>query len=105
MRFRNTYMIYGGILVFLVLTLTDPDLKLITNLPFSAPALAVLVNLLKTVFYVASLHLSRKALLDYLDFEELFENAKRTPEGSGKAIIGVGLIYIAVAVVIWAATV
>lgn len=105
MRFRNTYMLYGGLLVFLALTLTDPDLKFITNLPFSAPAVAILVNLMKTVFYVASLHLGRKALLDYVDLEELFINAKKTPEGSGKAIIGVGLVFVSVAISIWAATV
>lgn len=98
-------MIYGGILVFLVLTLTDPELKLITNLPFAAPAVAILVNLMKTVFYATSLHFGRKALADYVDLEELVTNAKKTPEGSGKAVIGVGLIYVALAIVIWAATV
>lgn len=105
MRFRYTYMIIGTILALALALLADPDLRLITNLTFGASTLVGLIILSKAVLYVGVLHLSRKALLDYLDLEDLFRRAKQSPEGAGSAIIGVGLIFIALAITIYAATV
>lgn len=103
MRFRHAFMGIGGILVLLILLLTDPQNQLITNLPFGAGTLAILIILLSSLLYITVLHLSRKALFDYIDMEEYFKKAILTPEGAGMALIAVGLAMVSIAVVILAA--
>jgi hypothetical protein len=105
MRFRHVYMGVGSILVILLLLLSDPDAKIIHNLPIGGGTLATLVILLKTVLYAAVFHLTRKGLMDYLDLEEFFNLAKASPTGAGLAVVGAGLFGIAIAIVIYAATV
>ena len=104
MRFRNIYMGIGSVLTLLVLLLSDPDSGFITSLPYGSGTLTILIVLLTSIFYVALLHLSRRALMDYVDLSRFFAKAIQTPEGSGLAIIGVGLIMVSVALVILAAT-
>lgn len=104
MRFRHVYMGVGSALVLFIWLLTDPDVGIITHMGFGASTVATLVILLKSVLYVAVLHLSRKALMDYLDLEDVFKKAKETSEGAGRAAMGVGLITIAIAIVMFAAT-
>lgn len=104
MRFRNIFIGIGSLLVIILLLLSDPDGGLVQNLPFGAGTLSTIIILVVSILYVGLLHYSRKALLDYLDLEELFNKAKLTPEGSGLAIIGIGLIMISVSIVILAAT-
>ena len=104
MRFRNIFIGIGSLLVIILLLLSDPDGGLVQNLPFGAGTLSTIIILVISILYVGLLHYSRKALLDYLDLEELFNKAKLTPEGSGLAIIGIGLIMISVSIVILAAT-
>lgn len=104
MRFRNIFLGIGSLLVLFILILSDPDVKFVQNLPFGAGTLSILIILVSSILYVGVLHFSRKALLDYLDLQELFEKAMKTPEGSGLAIIGIGLIMVSVSLVILAAT-
>lgn len=104
MRFRNIFIGIGSLLVIILLLLSDPDGGLVQNLPFGAGTLSIIIILVISILYVGLLHFSRKALLDYLDLEELFNKAKLTPEGSGLAIIGIGLIMVSVSIVILAAT-
>jgi hypothetical protein len=104
MRFRNVFITLGSVLTIILWLLTDPDSGIVQNMSIGAGTLATLVILTKSILYVAVLHLTRKALLDYLDLESLFKKAKETPEGSGYAIIGVSLIMISVAITIYAAT-
>lgn len=104
MRFRNIFIGIGSLLVIILLLLSDPDGGLVQNLPFGAGTLSTIIILVVSILYVGLLHYSRKALLDYLDLEEFFNKAKLTPEGSGLAIIGIGLIMVSVSIVILAAT-
>lgn len=104
LRFRHAYTILGNLLVIALWLLTDPDTGLITNLPFGASTIATLVILLKSTLYITLLHVSRKALWDYLDLERLYTKAVQTPEGAGYATISVALSLIAIAIVILAAT-
>ncbi len=104
MRFRTIYLGLGSFLVGLALLLSDPDSRLIENIPVGASTLTILIVLVSSILYVALLHLSRRALMDYLDLSKYFAKALQTSEGSGLAIIGVGLIMISVAIVILAAT-
>lgn len=97
-------MVIGSLLTLAVLLLSDPDSGFITDLPFGAGTLTILIVLVSSILYVALLHLSRRALMDYLDLSKYFAKALQTSEGSGLAIIGVGLIMISVAIVILAAT-
>jgi len=103
MRFRHIYMGVGSALVIFIWLLTDPDLGLIDSMTFGAGTFATLVILLKSIVYVAVLHLSRKALMDYLDLETAMKKAMQTSEGAGKVVQGVGLMMIAIAIVILAA--
>lgn len=102
MRFRHKYMLVFSILTIVAMFLTDPDSGLVQNLPFGAGGIATLLILLKSVLYVTMLHLSRRALFDYLDLEEYFLKAKETPEGAGKALQGVAIAMVAIAIVILA---
>lgn len=104
MRFRNVFLIIGSILTILVLLMSDPDTAFIQNLPFGAGTLTTLIILVTSILYIGLLHLSRKALMDYLDLAEYFRKALMTPEGAGLAIIGIGLMMISVSLVILAAT-
>ncbi len=103
MRFRHVFMGIGGSLIVLILLLTDPQNEIITSLPFGSGTLATLIILLTSILFVGVLHLSRKALCDYLDLEEYFKRALLTPEGAGMATIAVGLIMVSIAIVISAA--
>jgi hypothetical protein len=102
-RTRHSYIIIGPILAIILHVLIDPQLGLIKSLPFGATTVVLLATLLKAFWFVAFLHGARIALLDYLNLETLFDNASLSPEGSGSAIIGVGLIMLAVAVSVAAA--
>ena len=103
-RFRNIYIVLGLVLLALAWTLTDPDVHLVENLPYAAPLVSMIVILLKIVPYVGMLHLSRKALLDYVDLQQLFLKAIETPTGAGLVVVGIGLIMISISMVIYAAT-
>lgn len=103
MRFRNTFLIIGSVLVVALLLISDPDGGFVQQLPFGSTTLSDLIILVRSVLYVGLLHLSRKALFDYIDLEQLFKSAHRTPEGSGKVFVGIGLAMIAIAIVIHAA--
>lgn len=103
LRFRHAFLGLGGFLTVLVLFLSDPDVGFVQNLPFGAGAFSVLITLVISILYIGVLHLGRKALADYIDLEQYFKKAILTPEGSGLALIGVGLIMISIALVITAA--
>jgi hypothetical protein len=98
-------MIYGSILVFILMTLSSPELQFVKDLEYGAAALAVCLNLTKTVLYAVSLHFTRKALVDYVDLKNLFDKAYETSQGAGLATIGMGLVFLSISVLIWAATV
>lgn len=104
MRFRYIYMGLGSFLTILLWLLTDPDSGFIENLPFGASTVATIAILLKSVWYVAFLHLSRRALLDYLDLKSYFDKAMQTSEGAGRALVAVAIMMVAISVVMFAAT-
>lgn len=104
MRFRDVFLGIGSLLVFALLLIGDPAQGIVQGLPFGAATVGLILNLVISVFFVVFLHFSRKALVDYIDLEEFFKKAIETPEGAGAAIIGVGLIMISLAIVVFAAT-
>jgi len=102
-RFRNVFLGIGSLLVFLVLLLSDPDSEIVQNLPFGASTIATVIILITSIFYIGFLHFSRKALLDYIDLEELFDKAKMTPEGAGLALIAVSIMMVSISLMVMAA--
>ena len=104
-RFRDIFIVAGGLLTILLWLVTDPNAGIIQNLPFGASTIVTLAVLLRGIWFIALLHIGRRALLDYLDLKHLFVKAEESAEGAGLAIIGVGVIMLAIAVVIVAATV
>lgn len=103
MRFRHIYMIIGGTLVTLLWLLSDPDTGILNALPIGASTIAMLLILLKTVLYVAMLHVSRRALIDYIDFKIYFIKALDEPTGAGLAIVGISIIMLSIALLMIAA--
>lgn len=100
MRFRHVFLLIGGSLALLLSLIGDPTNSSSFKLPFGEKTFVTLLILLFAIIYIGFLHLARKGLLDYLDLEELFNNAKKTPEGSGLATIAVGLIMISISIII-----
>jgi hypothetical protein len=102
MRPRNAYMVYGTIVVSMLMLLADPDLNFISYLPFGAEQLVLLTIIGKSILYAILLHVTRKGFLDYdsADLGKLFETAKETPQSSAIAIVGIGIIMVAFALVI-----
>ena len=101
-RFRYLYMGFFSLLAMLLLFVTDPDSKLITALPIAAGFVATVVLLVSAVLYVTLLHLSRRAMFDYVDLSVFFTKAMETSTGAGLALIGVGLSSVAISIVILA---
>ena len=101
-RFRYLYMGFFSILAMLLLFVTDPDSKLVTALPIAAGFVATVVLLVSAVLYVTLLHLSRRAMFDYVDLSVFFTKAMETSTGAGLALIGVGLSSVAISLVILA---
>ena len=98
--FRFVYMIVFGMLLTVATLLTSDN---IIKLPFGAGVTTDMLYTLRTIVYIALLHMSRRALVDYIDLDEVFKKAIETPEGAGKVFIGVGLMMISVAICIFAA--
>jgi hypothetical protein len=96
-------MIAGSFLVLAIWLLTDPDLGILNQMSFGASTLATIVLTLKVVLYVAILHISRKALFDYIDMERVFQKAITTANGSGYVAIAVSIICLAISILIYAA--
>lgn len=91
MRFRNTFLIGGSTAVALALLLTDPDGGALTAL--------LGMSLVSNLLAVLLAHLSRKALLDYLDLRLTFQRAMESPEGAGRVFQGVAIILAALLLV------
>lgn len=104
MRFRHVFMGIGSILTVAVLLLSDPDGGLVQNLPYGSGTVSLLITLLISILYVGVLHLARKGLFDYLDLSVFFKKALESSQGSGLALIAVGLAMVSISVVILAAT-
>ena len=103
MRFRNLYIGVGSLLVLLIVFLTDPSVGVVAQLPVGSGTVGLIVNMLVSMWFVGLLHFSRKAILDYLDLEEFFKQAIKSPEGAAQAMIAVGLMMVAIAIVVLAA--
>lgn len=103
MRFRDIFLGIGSALVLVLLLLSDPQSGIISQLPFGAATLGLILNLVIAIFFVGFLHFSRKALLDYIDLELFFKKAMEQPTGAGLALVAVGLIMISIALVMLAA--
>lgn len=104
MQFRYKFMGVGTILTIIVLFLSDPDGGLVQNLPFGSGTVSLMINLLLSVLYIGMLHVGIKGLSDYVDLESVYKRAMLTQEGPGLIFIGMGLLSIAIAVAILAAT-
>lgn len=99
-RYRTAFMTHGSILAFILLLLIDPDAGLIRDLVIGARPITEIATALRVIWYVALLHFGRKALLDYIDFETVAKEATGSPVGAGLLTVGIGLVYIAIAILI-----
>ena len=103
-RFRHVFIYLGGLLTIMSWVLTDPEIGVVQALPIGASTVATLLILLKSTLYVGMLHLSRKALFDYINLGEYFDIAKREPVAAGLALCSISIASVAIAIVMYAAT-
>lgn len=103
MRFRHLYMVFFSVVIIIAMFLADPDNGLIQDLPFGAGTIAMLLMTVRAVIYITLLHVSRRALVDYIDLEVYFEEAKKGNVAAGLSIVGVAIMMIAIAILIAAA--
>ena len=99
-RFRHLYMAIFSILIIAATLLADPDNGLIQELPFGSGTLATFLLGIRAIVYVTLLHLSRRALFDYIDLEIYFNEAKQGNVAAGLAIIGVSIAMLAISILI-----
>lgn len=83
-RKRNYFLVGGSILVLLFSYFSDPNGGALTA--------AWLGNLVMPVVAVWFSYLTRIALFDYLDMEEVYEKAKENATGAGLTFIGVCIV-------------
>lgn len=100
MRFRFVYMVLFTIVALLALFLSDPDLGLIQGLSYGAGFIATCVVLTKVIIYVATLHVSRRALVDYLDLQKYFEKALEEPMAAAVALVSVAIMMLCITLII-----
>lgn len=98
-RFSDYFLIIGLAVALAVLFGTDPDAGLI-QLSFGADVVSKLSAIPASIFGVAALWISSRALYDYLDKKELAKKAAETPQGAGLVMIAVALTQIALAIII-----
>ena len=99
-RFRHLYMAFFSILIIIASFLADPDSGLIQELPFGAGTVAMLLVTVRAVIYITLLHVSRRALFDYIDLEVYFNEARAGNMASGLAIIGIAIAMLAISLLI-----
>ena len=102
-RFRNVYMIYFGVIVLLLMLLSDPDNGFIQKLPFGASLVATLVLMARAVLYAALFHVTRRGLFDYINFREFLVRALNGNVGAGVGALAIAVAMIPVAMLIVAA--
>lgn len=103
MRFRHISILATFLLALLLLLLTDPDSAMITDMAFGATAVRSITSIFAVFLYLGVLHIGRKTLADYVDLEVLYTKCLESPVGSGLFVIGIGFIYLSIAVVALAA--
>ncbi len=64
----------------------------------------MILFLLKAIVYTSLAHLLRKALLFYVELDMYYNKALESSQGAGFAIIGTSIFFLAVALIIFAAT-
>lgn len=102
LRFRNVYIFSLTAAVLIAFIAFDPDTGLLTDLGWGATTIATFLILMKAVPGITLLHISRKALTDYIDIEEIYKKvmADESSTGAGLFMVGIGLMLIAIASII-----
>ena len=104
MKAHEKMLAIGSLLAFVLLVLSDPRVGLISNLPVGYSTIESITRLMITTLYVGVLYLLVKGVLGTIDIHEVYVKAMRSSEGSGMVFIGISVIWLAVALVIFATT-
>ena len=99
--FRRIYMFFGSILALASFFATKPD-SAFFQLEYGASTVVMLASLLKATLFVTFMHISRKALFDYIDMGALYRKCLESPVGAGLFAIGVALSLVAITLCILA---
>ena len=99
MRFRNISIIIGVAATFLLTFLSDPDIGPNVSMFFGAQTLLAVKSVVTLSLACLVIHLSRKTLFDYLKVHLFFEEAKKSPQGSGLALVATAIFMLAFSIV------
>lgn len=99
MRFRNISIIVGVVSTFLLIFLSDPDIGPKMNMFFGAQTLLGVKSVVTLSLACLVLHLARKTLFDYLKVHLFFEEAKKSSQGSGLALVATAIFMLAFSIV------
>ena len=102
-RKRNWFAVIGTSIMIFLWLITDPDMRIITDMPAGAKILDIFTVLSKGIIYMIAVHMGRKYILDYVNFKGLIDKAAQSPEGAGKAAIAVSIYTLAMALAVYAA--
>lgn len=102
-RFRNVYMVYFGIVVLLLMIVSDPDNGLIQQLPFGASQVATLILMSRVVLYAALFHITRRGLFDYVNYREFLSQSLKGNMAAAIGALAISVAMIPVAMLIVAA--
>ena len=102
-RKRNWFAVIGTSIMIFLWLITDPDMRIVTDLPAGAKILDIFTVLSKGVIYMLAVHMGRKYILDYVNLKALIDKAAETSEGAGKAAIAVSVYTLAMAIAVYAA--
>ena len=78
----------------------DPDNGFISNLPFGSSVIAMLVLLARLPVYAFALHLTRRALVDYLDLKTVMHKACETSTGAGLVALAVSVMMLSISILV-----
>lgn len=96
--FRKIYMLFGSILTIALWFMISPENSFFTEMPFGASTIVMIASLLKATLFVTFLHISRKALFDYINMGDLYRKCLEDPRGSGLFAIAVSIAMLAIAI-------
>ena len=99
MRFRNVSIILGCLASIFLILVSDPTLNLGFGVSYGAQLVLAIKTIVTLSLAALVIHLGRKTLFDYLDVSAYLDKAKETAQGAGLAVIGVGLVMVAFAIV------
>lgn len=103
MKFRHIFIALTCMVSMLALLVSDPDANLLSQLSFGASTIRPIVAICAVFLYIGVLYIGRRGIMDFADFEKLYEKALESPVGAGLFAIAASIVMLSIAVAMIAA--